>query len=366
MKIQGYPAATATITGTARPVLSIEQLSVSLRSHGASLPIVKELSFAVYPGKTLALVGESGCGKSMAMLAIMGLIPRRQLAAMTGNVFLQGQSLSALSPAAMNRLRGNRIAMIFQEPMSCLNPTMKIGEQIAEPLLIHKGMQVKKARARAIELLAETGIENPRQRAKQYPFEFSGGMLQRVMIAMALACEPDVIIADEPTTALDVTTQKQVLDLLKALQKKHGTALVLITHDLGVVSTMADDVAVMYAGQLVEYGSLQAVFDNSAHPYTLALKKSTPALQQRGQLLLALAGTPPPAGQLHAGCSFVNRCLQARTVCDRLSPEMITLPPGMIATDRPHIARCWLHHADNPELGRNSAQIKRPGQDQAQ
>jgi oligopeptide/dipeptide ABC transporter ATP-binding protein len=327
-------------------VMSVQELSVTLKSNQGDVTIVHDLTFDLHKSKTLALVGESGCGKTMAMLALMGLIPTQQVAKIGGQVLLQGQSLLTLSPTQRRSVCGNRIAMVFQEPMSALNPTMTIGEQVAEPLIVHKKIPHSQAMQRAETLLAETGIEQPKRRLRQYPFEFSGGMLQRVMIAMALTCEPAVIIADEPTTALDVTTQRQVLGLFKQLQQTHGTALLLITHDLGVVAHMADQVGVMYAGRLVEYGDIEQVFGETAHPYTQALKASTPDLQLRGQRLIAMEGQTPPAGKIISGCAFAGRCAQAMKLCAEREVPWIDLSSN-------HGLHCWLYQQDNPHRQRN-------------
>lgn len=340
-------------------LLSVKDLHVSLPSPIAgdrcTVEIVRGISLELHKGETLAIVGESGCGKSMAMLSIMGLLPQGvSRPSVQGSVCFDGQELIGKTDRQMNCVRGSRIAMIFQDPMSSLNPTQCIGDQIAEPMRVHQRMSSSQAKRRAIELLAETGIDKAEQRIHQYPFEFSGGMLQRVMIAMALACEPDLIIADEPTTALDVTTQQQVLALLKSLQKKRAMALLLITHDLGVVSDMADRVAVMYAGEFVEQGNLSDVFGRSAHPYTQALKRSTPALQQAGEDLAVLEGMPPAAGSQWQGCPFAPRCQQVMKVCvERCVPDFVLSSKVLSNTslqlniNQVHSVRCALYY---PEL----------------
>ncbi len=330
--------------------LSVSDFSVSLRAEGGDVKIVRDVSFTLEKGQTMALVGESGCGKTIAMLSLMGLIPDQQIASVSGEVLLQGAPMLGLTQDELRSLRGNRIAMIFQEAMTALNPTMTIGEQVAEPLIVHKKMKRADAMRRAEVLLSETGIDEPKRRLRQYPFEFSGGMLQRVLIAMALACEPAVIIADEPTTALDVTTQQQVLSLFKQLQTQHGTALLLITHDLGVVSHVADQVAVMYAGEIVEYGGIEEVFGNTAHPYTAALKASTPALQQRGQALTVLEGQPPTAGYVASGCAFANRCDRAMRICTQTQAPWINRVDGRANGKADgHALRCWQYHDANPQ-----------------
>jgi oligopeptide/dipeptide ABC transporter ATP-binding protein len=238
-------------------------------------------------------------------------------------------------------VRGSRIGMIFQDPMSSLNPTMKVGNQIAETLVVHRGYSAKQAAARAIELLASVNIPEPERRAQQYPFAFSGGMLQRAMIAMAIACEPEILIADEPTTALDVTIQAQILDLLKELQKKQGMAIVLITHDLGVVARMADEVVVMYAGEIVEHGSADDVFYSAAHPYTVGLRSAMPSRDTSRAGLVPIEGAPPDLFAPPQGCAYFARCPHAMLLCENQHPPPFVVSPR-------HTARCWLHHADAP------------------
>ena len=252
------------------PLLQIEDLAVEFDTYGGTVQAVRGVSFDVEAGKTLAIVGESGCGKSVTVQSIMGLIPIPPGRITSGRAKLRGADILGQKTINGQDIRGDQIGMIFQDPMTSLNPTMNIGNQIAETLIVHRGYSKKDAFSRAIELLELSKIPEPDKRAKQYPFEFSGGMLQRAMIAMAIACEPAILIADEPTTALDVTIQAQILDLLGELQKENGMSIILITHDLGVVARMADEVLVMYAGQVVEQGSVDQIFYESAHPYTLA------------------------------------------------------------------------------------------------
>jgi ABC-type dipeptide/oligopeptide/nickel transport system ATPase component len=260
-----------------RPVLEVTDLHVEFDTHGGIVKAVRGASFAVVRGKTLAIVGESGCGKSVTVQSIMGLIPMPPGRITSGAALLDGVDILRRKIVDGEDVRGNRIGMIFQDPLSSLNPTMKVGRQIAETLRVHRGYSRERALARAVELLEMTDIPEADKRAQQYPFAFSGGMLQRAMIAMAIACEPDILIADEPTTALDVTIQAQILDLLQELQRKNGMAIVLITHDLGVVARMADEVAVMYAGEIIEKGSAEDLFYRSAHPYTLGLRAAMPS-----------------------------------------------------------------------------------------
>ncbi|MFV2090042.1 MAG: ABC transporter ATP-binding protein, partial [Pseudomonadales bacterium] len=282
------------MSSLAAKLLNVENLNVEFDTYGGVVKAVRGIDFSVEPGKTLAIVGESGCGKSVSVQSIMGLIPMPPGRITDGLVTLRGVDILRRKIIDGKDIRGREIGMIFQDPMSSLNPTMSIGAQIAEPLEVHRGYSRKQAFNRAIELLELTRIPEPARRARQYPFEFSGGMLQRAMIAMAIACEPAILIADEPTTALDVTIQAQILDLMTDLQRETGMAIVLITHDLGVVARMADEVLVMYAGQIVERGSVDDIFYRSAHPYTLGLKAAMPSNDPAGeQRLTPIDGGPP-------------------------------------------------------------------------
>jgi len=328
----------------AEPVLEVNDLAVEFTTHGGIVQAVRGASFSVAAGKTLAIVGESGCGKSVTVQSIMGLIPMPPGRITRGTALFRGVDILKRKIIDGHDVRGNRIAMIFQDPMSSLNPTMKVGDQIAETLIVHRGYSRKDAAARAVELLASTNIPNAAKRAAQYPFAFSGGMLQRAMIAMAIACEPDVLIADEPTTALDVTIQAQILDLLKELQRKTGMAIVLITHDLGVVARMADDVAVMYAGEIVEKGSAEDVFYRAAHPYTLGLRAAMPSRDtSKTAGLQPIEGAPPDLFAPPAGCAYFARCPHAMRVCEPHHPPNFTVAPG-------HAALCWLHDPAAPRV----------------
>jgi oligopeptide/dipeptide ABC transporter ATP-binding protein len=335
--------AAALSTETAAQVIGVESLGVRL-SHGASrgAPIVQDLAFGVARGETLALVGESGCGKSMTALAIMGLLPPG-LELSGGRVLFAGTDLAALPERRLRRLRGNRLAMIFQEPMSSLNPVLRIGEQVEEVLHAHESISSRAARARAAELLVRVRIPDARQRLDAYPHQLSGGQRQRVMIAAALACGPDLLIADEPTTALDVTTQAEILRLLRELQDESGLAMLLITHDLGVVGQMADRVMVMYAGRRVEYGPAAQVMRSPSHPYTRLLMEARPRAGSRdafvkGRRLAEIPGIVPPPGQLPSGCAFAPRCPRAAAQCAVGVPPAIELTPG-------HHAACLFAHA---------------------
>ncbi len=319
-------------------ILELRDLRVEFDTHGGSVQAVRGVDLAVARGRTLAVVGESGCGKSVTMQAVMGLIPRPPGRITGGEAWFEGRDLLKLSETEMNALRGARIGMIFQDPMTSLNPTLRIGEQIAESLCLHRGMSAAQAWSEAVRLLDRTRIPEAAARARQYPFEFSGGMLQRVMIAISLACQPALLIADEPTTALDVTIQNQVLALMREIQQEQGMALILITHDLGVVARMADDVAVMYAGQVVESGPVVDIFERPAHPYTLGLRRALPSRQQhRGERLTAIPGSPPDLFAPPAGCGYAARCPQAMRVCESHAPVLDRVVDG-------RQARCWLQH----------------------
>ena len=323
-------------------ILEVRGLRVEFDTHGGAVQAVRGVDLAVAKGRTLAVGGESGCGKSVTMQAVMGLIPRPPGRVVAGQALFEGRDLLRLSEPELNALRGARIGMIFQDPMSALNPTLRIGAQIAESLRLHRGMAGDAAWAEAVRLLERTRIPEAAARARQYPFEFSGGMLQRVMIAMSLACQPALLIADEPTTALDVTIQNQVLALMREIQQDLSMALVLITHDLGVVARMADDVAVMYAGQVLESGPLQQIFERPAHPYTAGLRRALPARHQaRGERLAAIPGSPPDLFAPPPGCAYAARCPHAMRVCEQRAPALEAVAPA-------HLARCWLHHPQAP------------------
>jgi oligopeptide/dipeptide ABC transporter ATP-binding protein len=323
-------------------ILAVDDLHVEFDTYGGVVKAVRGATFNVRAGKTLAIVGESGCGKSVTVQSIMGLIPMPPGRITRGTAILEGIDIIRKKIVAGEDIRGNRIGMIFQDPMSGLNPTMKVGNQIAETLQVHRGYSKARAFERAVDLLAMTHIPEPEKRARQYPFAFSGGMLQRAMIAMAIACEPAILIADEPTTALDVTIQAQILDLIRELQRKNGMAVVLITHDLSVVARMADDVAVMYAGEIVEKGTVDDVFYRAAHPYTLGLKSALPSSGAgKGQGLRPIDGSPPDLFAPPKGCGYFARCPHARRLCENDHPRPFT-------TGAHHYALCWLHHPDAP------------------
>jgi len=312
-------------------VLEVRDLRTSFVADAGPVRAVDGVSFDLFAGRTLGLVGESGCGKSATALSILRLVPPPGRVA--GSVRLRGRELSALDDEAMRAVRGAEIAMVFQEPMSALNPVFTVGWQVAEALLVHRRLGKRDARARAIELLAEVGIADAALRARQYPHQLSGGMRQRVMIAMAMACRPAVLLADEPTTALDVTVQAQILELFGELQRKAGTALLLITHDLAVVAETAERVAVMYAGRIVEEASTVELFERPRHPYTIGLLRSLPERTPRGRPLAAIPGSVPSAFDWPSGCRFRTRCPLARALCAEREPalEPAGAEPGHLA-----------------------------------
>ena len=323
------------------PLLTVENLQVEFDTYGGTVQAVRGVSFSVDQGQTLAVVGESGCGKSVTVQSIMGLIPTPPGRITAGSARLRGHEILGRSTVGGKQIRGAEIGMIFQDPMTSLNPTMTIGDQIAEPLQVHRGYSARDSFAEAIRLLELNKIPEAAKRARQYPFEFSGGMLQRAMIAMVLSCKPSILIADEPTTALDVTIQAQILDLMQELQKETGMAIILITHDLGVVARMADEVAVMYAGKVVECGSADDVFYRSAHPYTVGLKEAMPTNDPaRQQVLKPIDGSPPDLFAPPAGCGYCPRCPYAMQICSERQPQSNTLYGH-------HSASCWLHHAES-------------------
>ena len=324
-------------------VLEVTDLHVEFDTYGGIVKAVRGASFNVRRGKTLAIVGESGCGKSVTVQSVMGLIPMPPGRITKGTALLDGVDIVRRKVIDGKDIRGNRIGMIFQDPMSSLNPTMRIGDQIAETLHVHRGYSKADAFKRAVELLALTNIPEAKKRAKQYPFSFSGGMLQRAMIAMAIACEPDLLIADEPSTALDVTIQAQILDLLKELQERNNMAIILITHDLAVVARMADDVVVMYAGEIVEKGSVDDIFYRSAHPYTLGLRAAMPSESRHVESgLQPIEGSPPDTFNPPPGCSYFARCPNAMRLCERNPPPRFEVSPH-------HYSNCWLHEPGAPK-----------------
>ena len=316
------------------PILKIKNLTTSFATPGGIIRAVDNASIELGQGETLAIVGESGCGKTVLSLSIMGLIPDPPGRITDGHVFYRNQDLVEMSDKELQKIRGNHLSMIFQEPMTSLNPVFKIGDQIGETLRLHKGLDRKEAKQAAIEALALVGLPNPQKQIKSFPHELSGGMRQRVMIAMALACNPEILIADEPTTALDVTIQAQILRLLDDMKKKMNGSIMLITHDLGVVARVASRVAVMYAGQLVECSNVLDIFKEPLHPYTQGLLSSVPKLGSR-EPLTPIPGNVPALNNLPTGCRFHPRCKFAFDKCKKQEPKLISKNGREI--------RCWLH-----------------------
>ncbi|MWV44098.1 ATP-binding cassette domain-containing protein [Paenibacillus sp. HJL G12] len=325
-------------------LLEVTDLQVSFYTYAGEVQAVRDVSFSLGKGETLAIVGESGSGKSVTSKSIMRLLAK-SAKIKNGSIRFEGKELASLPEKQMQNIRGKDISMIFQDPMTSLNPTMTIGKQITEVLRKHQNMGRDAAAKRAVELLNQVGIPNPEKRLKQYPHQLSGGMRQRVVIAIALACNPKVIIADEPTTALDVTIQAQILELMNRLQDQMGTSIILITHDLGVVANMASRVAVMYAGKIVETGTVDEIFYESRHPYTWGLLASMPKLHEKSDELQAIPGTPPDLSDPPKGCPFAARCPYAMEICYEQMPSY-TEHTGT------HRAACWLQDSRAPKVER--------------
>ena len=325
-------------------ILEVRDLRVSFSTYAGEVRAVRGVSFDLRRGETLAIVGESGSGKTVTAKSLLRLLPEANTTIKGGEAIFEGQDLLKLSEQQMQKVRGSKIAMVFQDPMTSLDPTMKIGRQIEESLKKHLGLSGQRARERAVELLTLVGIPNPEDRVKQYPHQFSGGMRQRVVIAIALACDPQILIADEPTTALDVTIQAQILELLRELQEQLGMSVILITHDLGVVAHTAHRVAVMYAGKVVETGTLRELFYNPQMPYTWGLLASIPLpTADRSQELIPIPGSPPDMHDPPKGCPFTPRCPYAMLVCAEEMPAYTTFSSE-------HKAACWLHHPMAPNV----------------
>lgn len=324
-------------TRTSEVLLYVKGLTTHFFTEEGEVHAVDDVTLTIHRGETLGVVGESGCGKSVTALSVMRLIaePGRIL---SGHIFFDGKDLLSLSDEHMRQIRGDHISMIFQQPTTCLNPVFRIGDQIMEVLYIHRAMTEHHARARTIELLSLVGLPDPEQRMRQYPHELSGGQCQRVMIAMALACEPSLLIADEPTTALDVTIQAQILDLMHALRTRIKTSIMLITHDMGVVAEMADRVAVMYAGQVVEYAGVHDLFAEPKHPYTQGLLASVPVLGRVQDELAVIPGIVPSLVNPPQGCRFASRCPQKFDRCDQ--------PPPLLSQENNRQVRCWLYEKE--------------------
>jgi oligopeptide transport system ATP-binding protein len=320
-------------------LLEVKNLKVSYHTYAGEVQAVRGVSFTVKEGESLAIVGESGCGKTVTSKTIMGLIATPPGEIKEGSeILFQGKNILKFNDKEWQHFRGKEAGMIFQDPMTSLNPTMKVGTQIAEGLMLHKNMNKADALKQVIRMLEIVNIPNAKERINQYPHQFSGGMRQRVMIAIALACNPQLLIADEPTTALDVTIQAQILDLLKDIQKEFNTAIIMITHDLGVVAGMAQNIAVMYAGKIIEKGSVEEIFNNPKHPYTLALLNAVPRLDLKSkEELVSIHGTPPDLLAPPQGCAFASRCKFCMKIC-RMKP------PISINLEGIHEISCWLQH----------------------
>ncbi|REE94365.1 oligopeptide transport system ATP-binding protein [Paenibacillus taihuensis] len=319
------------------PILNISDLHISFHVRGGEVQAVRGVNLEVNRGESVAIVGESGSGKSVTAQSILRLIPTPPGEFKQGSITFKGEDLLAKTEKEMESIRGKEIGMIFQDPMTSLNPTLTVGRQITEVLHKHQNMSTSDSTKRAVELLNLVGIPNAAERVKQYPHQFSGGMRQRVMIAIALACNPSLLIADEPTTALDVTIQAQIMSLMKELQQKTGTSIILITHDLGIVADMCDRVVVMYAGKVVETGTKQEIFKNPQHPYTRGLLRSLPRLdQKKDEPLVPIIGTPPDMSSPPKGCAFCARCDEAMRICVDNDPQAYVL-------SETQTAKCWLH-----------------------
>jgi oligopeptide transport system ATP-binding protein len=326
-------------------ILEVKDLRVSFHTYAGEVQAVRGISFYLKKGETLAVVGESGCGKTVTSKSLMRLIPEPPGEIKKGSqILFDGKNIGTMSEKELRQLRGSDISMIFQDPMTSLNPTMTIGRQISESLIIHRGMSKTEAMNEAIKMLQLVNIPDADKRAHQYPHEFSGGMRQRAMIAIALACNPKILIADEPTTALDVTIQAQIMELIADLQEKLGTAVILVTHDLGVVADVADRIQVMYAGQIIEHGTIDEIFKNPQHPYTWALLQSVPRLDTKNKgRLYSLQGTPPDLLKPPVGCSFAARCEYCMQICREEMPEVTTITEN-------HQVCCWLKHSMAPKI----------------
>ena len=332
-------------------LLQIKNLAVHFHTREGIVKAVDGISYDLKEGETMGLVGESGCGKTVSSLALMGLIPSPPGRIEGGQVLFEGRDLRKLSESQMRRIRGNRIAMVFQEPMTSLNPALTIGRQLTEVLELHLNMGKHEARTRAVELLQLVDMPDPRRRVKEYPHQLSGGMRQRVMIAMAMSCNPKLLIADEPTTALDVTIQAQIMELMKKVTQEFGTALIIITHNLGLVARYADRVCVMYAGKIVERGSTAELYDNTRHPYTVGLLHSVPRLDgPQKEKLTPIQGASPDLIDLPTGCSFRPRCPYAIERCAVEEPPLISLD-----LDSEHVSACWLADTLAPMTNRGVA-----------
>ena len=330
-------------------LLQVKDLAVSFKTYRGKVHAVRNVSFTVEKGQALGIVGESGCGKSVTSHAIMGLLPRENSSIEQGSIVFNNQEITNLTEHQMNKIRGKDIAMIFQDPMTSLNPVLTIGSQIREILFLHNDITKMEVNKRAVELLQLVGIPSAEKRLNDYPHQFSGGMRQRVMIAMALSCNPKLLIADEPTTALDVTVQAQILDLLKKLKTELNMAIILISHDLGVIANLCDKVAVMYAGEIIEQGDSRDIFYQAHHPYTKGLLKSLPRLSdKKSQPLNVIEGQPPDLKEIIDYCPFAKRCHKAMKVCTKFMPEITKVSNN-------HYVKCWLEHEFAKNLNKAGA-----------
>lgn len=318
-------------------LLEIKGLRTHFFTDHGEIPAVDDVDLSIKKGEVLGVVGESGCGKSVTSLSVMRLVPQPPGKIVSGNIEFKGEDLARISEKRMRELRGNKIAMIFQEPMTSLNPVYTIGDQLSETVRLHRKMKKREAWHHSIMMLKKVGIPRAEAIVHEYPHQLSGGMRQRVMIAMAMSCDPELLIADEPTTALDVTIQAQILELMKKLNEETGAAIMMITHDLGVVAEMCDRVLVMYSGKVVEEGSVRAIFNNPRHPYTKGLIQSIPRMEDKRVRLYSIPGNVPVPGSVKKGCRFASRCT---SVMDKCLEEM----PELLAVEAAHKCRCWLQH----------------------
>lgn len=331
-------------------VLEVKNLSINFKTYGGEVNAVRGVSFDVNKGEILGIVGESGCGKSVTSSAIMRILPIPPTIYKAGSILFNGVDLLKMSEKDMQKVRGKDISMIFQDSMSSLNPTLKVGYQIMEGILKHQKISKSEAKKKTLEMFTLVGISNPEKRIKQYPHEFSGGMRQRVMIAMALACEPSLLIADEPTTALDVTIQAQILKLMKDIVKKRDTSVILITHDLAVIAETCKRVVVIYAGKVIEVADIKYIFNNPLHPYTRGLLSSVPSMSMdRDAVLVTIQGSPPDLFNPPKGCSFFSRCKHAMEICRDYQPEDILFDEEDGSS---HYVSCWLNHPKYKEIVR--------------
>ncbi|SDN94832.1 peptide/nickel transport system ATP-binding protein [Paenibacillus sp. yr247] len=324
-------------------LLEILQLKNHFISEGRVIPAVNGVSLSLEKGETLGIVGESGCGKSVTSLSIMGLLPKSGSRKTEGEILYKGRNLLKVKEEEMQKIRGNEIAMIFQEPMTSLNPVYPIGKQLSEMVMLHRGYSKAQAREHAIQMLKKVHIPRAETIVDEYPHQLSGGMRQRVMIAMAMSCDPELLIADEPTTALDVTIQAQILDLMRELRNQQGTSILLITHDLGVVAEMCQRVVVMYAGQVVEQADVFSLFENPSHPYTRGLLESMPKLGEDNKRLKSIPGNVPMPGSVKQGCQFASRCPFVESRCLQESPPLFQL-------ENKQLSRCWIHENTAKEV----------------